>query len=207
MMESDMFACISAMPHPKISVYIVESIYRYIQSDVGLAITAVIKNHQPATTMTWSCMSFEALVLQQPPLIGLSSKTVAVLIRSAGYPFISLSSCLSQIQIYQTHQRFLKAVKGYFKELGLLWLLSDNPEWCSRIIVCSVQNHGDSLSSTMGSAGDLLQRTTTKTMKVLTTTGETTKAVLTAVSDHRWWKESLNYLRPLQVRCWLSISG
>ena len=36
-------------------------------------------------------------------------------------------------------------------------------------------------------------------MKVLTTTGTTTKAVLTAVSDHRWWKHSLNYLRPLQV--------
>uniref|UniRef100_A0A4W6EJA0 NBAS subunit of NRZ tethering complex n=1 Tax=Lates calcarifer TaxID=8187 RepID=A0A4W6EJA0_LATCA len=48
-------------------------------------------------------------------------------------------------------------------------------------------------------SGDLLHRTTAKTMEVLTTTGLTTKAVLTAVSDHRWWKESLNYLRPLQV--------
>lgn len=37
-------------------------------------------------------------------------------------------------------------------------------------------------------------------MEVLTTTGMTTKAVLSAVGDHRWWKESLNYLRPLQVR-------
>uniref|UniRef100_A0A3B4YXD6 NBAS subunit of NRZ tethering complex n=1 Tax=Seriola lalandi dorsalis TaxID=1841481 RepID=A0A3B4YXD6_SERLL len=45
--------------------------------------------------------------------------------------------------------------------------------------------------------GDLLHRTTAKTMEVLTTTGLTTKAVLSAVSDHRWWKESLNYLRPL----------
>ncbi|KAM9840516.1 NBAS subunit of NRZ tethering complex [Aulostomus maculatus] len=50
----------------------------------------------------------------------------------------------------------------------------------------------------VGTAGDLLHRTTAKTMEVLTTTGVTTKAVLTAVSDHRWWKESLNYLRPLQ---------
>nr|XP_019947114.1 PREDICTED: neuroblastoma-amplified sequence [Paralichthys olivaceus] len=50
---------------------------------------------------------------------------------------------------------------------------------------------------TVGTAGDLLHRTTAKTMKVLTTTGLTTKAVLTAVSDHRWWKESINYLRPL----------
>uniref|UniRef100_A0A674NUU7 NBAS subunit of NRZ tethering complex n=1 Tax=Takifugu rubripes TaxID=31033 RepID=A0A674NUU7_TAKRU len=60
--------------------------------------------------------------------------------------------------------------------------------------------HGASMSSPVGTAGDLLHRTTAKTMEVLTTTGETTKAVLTAVSDHRWWKESLNYLRPLQVR-------
>lgn len=57
-----------------------------------------------------------------------------------------------------------------------------------------------STSSPVGTAGDLLHRTTAKTMEVLTTTGVTTKAVLTAVSDHRWWKESLNYLRPLQVR-------
>ncbi|XP_020497698.2 NBAS subunit of NRZ tethering complex [Labrus bergylta] len=51
--------------------------------------------------------------------------------------------------------------------------------------------------SSVGTAGDLLHRTTAKTMEVLTTTGLTTKAVLTAVSDHRWWKESINYLRPL----------
>ncbi|XP_044232160.1 neuroblastoma-amplified sequence [Thunnus albacares] len=53
------------------------------------------------------------------------------------------------------------------------------------------------VGSSVGTAGDLLHRTTAKTMEVLTTTGVTTKAVLTAVSDHRWWKESLNYLRPL----------
>lgn len=52
----------------------------------------------------------------------------------------------------------------------------------------------------MGAAGDLLHRTTAKTLEVLSSTGETTKAVLAAVGDHRWWKESLNYLRPLQVR-------
>ncbi|KAM9703151.1 NBAS subunit of NRZ tethering complex [Menidia menidia] len=51
--------------------------------------------------------------------------------------------------------------------------------------------------SPVGAAGDLLHRTTAKTMEVLTTTGLTTKAVLSAVSDHRWWKESLSYLRPL----------
>uniref|UniRef100_A0AAR2M583 Neuroblastoma-amplified sequence N-terminal domain-containing protein n=1 Tax=Pygocentrus nattereri TaxID=42514 RepID=A0AAR2M583_PYGNA len=46
----------------------------------------------------------------------------------------------------------------------------------------------------------LLQRTTARTMEVLTNTTLTTKAVLTAVSDSHWWKESLNYLRPLHVR-------
>ncbi|XP_069014456.1 NBAS subunit of NRZ tethering complex [Embiotoca jacksoni] len=53
------------------------------------------------------------------------------------------------------------------------------------------------VGSPVGTAGDLLHRTTAKTIEVLTTTGLTTKAVLTAVSDHRWWKDSLNYLRPL----------
>uniref|UniRef100_A0A3Q1FX53 NBAS subunit of NRZ tethering complex n=1 Tax=Acanthochromis polyacanthus TaxID=80966 RepID=A0A3Q1FX53_9TELE len=58
---------------------------------------------------------------------------------------------------------------------------------------------GSSGGSSVGTAGDLLHRTTAKTMQVLTTTGLTTKAVLSTVSDHRWWKESLNYLRPLQA--------
>ncbi|XP_070705315.1 NBAS subunit of NRZ tethering complex [Pempheris klunzingeri] len=61
----------------------------------------------------------------------------------------------------------------------------------------SVKACAPSVSSPVGTAGDLLHRTTAKTMEVLTTTGLTTKAVLTAVSDHRWWKESINYLRPL----------
>ncbi|XP_042359181.1 neuroblastoma-amplified sequence [Plectropomus leopardus] len=61
----------------------------------------------------------------------------------------------------------------------------------------SVKAGAPSAGSPMGTAGDLLHRTTAKTMEVLTTTGLTTKAVLTAVSDHRWWKDSLNYLRPL----------
>uniref|UniRef100_A0A665VUY1 Neuroblastoma-amplified sequence N-terminal domain-containing protein n=1 Tax=Echeneis naucrates TaxID=173247 RepID=A0A665VUY1_ECHNA len=56
---------------------------------------------------------------------------------------------------------------------------------------------GREASPTVGAAGNLLHKTTAKTMEVLTTTGLTTKAVLGAVSDHRWWKESLNYLRPL----------
>ncbi|KAM6906602.1 NBAS subunit of NRZ tethering complex isoform 2-T2 [Lycodopsis pacificus] len=62
----------------------------------------------------------------------------------------------------------------------------------------SVKACAASVGSPVGTAGDLLHRTTAKTMKVLTTTRLTTKAVLTAVSDHRWWKDSLSYLRPLQ---------
>ena len=49
-----------------------------------------------------------------------------------------------------------------------------------------------------GSA-DLLHWTTATTMKVLSDTTTTTKAVLQAVSDGQWWKRSLAYLRPLQV--------
>ncbi|XP_006880730.1 PREDICTED: neuroblastoma-amplified sequence-like [Elephantulus edwardii] len=48
-----------------------------------------------------------------------------------------------------------------------------------------------------GSA-DLLHWTTATTMKVLSNTTTTTKAVLQAVSDGQWWKKSLTYLRPLQ---------
>ncbi|XP_051880260.1 NBAS subunit of NRZ tethering complex isoform X2 [Pristis pectinata] len=47
------------------------------------------------------------------------------------------------------------------------------------------------------SSTDLLQRTTAKTMEVLSNTSMTTKAVLHAVSDTQWWKKSLSYLRPL----------
>uniref|UniRef100_UPI00398F3E93 NBAS subunit of NRZ tethering complex n=1 Tax=Pristiophorus japonicus TaxID=55135 RepID=UPI00398F3E93 len=47
------------------------------------------------------------------------------------------------------------------------------------------------------SSTDLLQRTTAKTMEVLSNTSITTKAVLHAVSDAQWWKKSLSYLRPL----------
>uniref|UniRef100_A0A8D2IZ58 NBAS subunit of NRZ tethering complex n=1 Tax=Varanus komodoensis TaxID=61221 RepID=A0A8D2IZ58_VARKO len=46
-------------------------------------------------------------------------------------------------------------------------------------------------------SADLLQWTTAKTMKVLSNTTLTTKAVLHAVSDRQWWKKSLTYLRPL----------
>uniref|UniRef100_A0A674BKT3 Sec39 domain-containing protein n=1 Tax=Salmo trutta TaxID=8032 RepID=A0A674BKT3_SALTR len=57
-----------------------------------------------------------------------------------------------------------------------------------------------SVSPLGGAAGDLLHRTTNRTIEVLANTGLTTKAVLTAVSDHSWWKNQLNNLRPLHVR-------
>uniref|UniRef100_A0A672QJH8 Neuroblastoma-amplified sequence n=1 Tax=Sinocyclocheilus grahami TaxID=75366 RepID=A0A672QJH8_SINGR len=44
---------------------------------------------------------------------------------------------------------------------------------------------------------DLLHRTTARTIEVLTNTTTTTRAVLTAVSDSHWWRESLSLLRPL----------
>uniref|UniRef100_A0A3Q3DDB3 NBAS subunit of NRZ tethering complex n=1 Tax=Hippocampus comes TaxID=109280 RepID=A0A3Q3DDB3_HIPCM len=57
--------------------------------------------------------------------------------------------------------------------------------------------HAHTIISDESNSSKLLHRTTAKTMEVLATTGLTTKAVLNAVSDHRWWKQSLNYLRPL----------
>ncbi|XP_075454502.1 NBAS subunit of NRZ tethering complex isoform X2 [Ascaphus truei] len=54
-------------------------------------------------------------------------------------------------------------------------------------------------ADTKVSSADLLHRTTATTMKVLSNTTMTTKAVLHAVSDGQWWKKSLTYLRPLQA--------
>ncbi|XP_052042051.1 NBAS subunit of NRZ tethering complex isoform X3 [Apodemus sylvaticus] len=48
------------------------------------------------------------------------------------------------------------------------------------------------------SSADLLHWTTATTMKVLSNTTTTTKAVLQSVSDGQWWKKSLAYLRPHQ---------
>uniref|UniRef100_A0A452VG26 NBAS subunit of NRZ tethering complex n=1 Tax=Ursus maritimus TaxID=29073 RepID=A0A452VG26_URSMA len=51
-----------------------------------------------------------------------------------------------------------------------------------------------------GSNSDLLHWSTAATMKVLSSTTTTTKAMLQAVSDGQWWKKSLAYLRPLHVK-------
>uniref|UniRef100_A0A8C0BT35 NBAS subunit of NRZ tethering complex n=1 Tax=Buteo japonicus TaxID=224669 RepID=A0A8C0BT35_9AVES len=53
------------------------------------------------------------------------------------------------------------------------------------------------ISGPSSQSADLLYWTTSKTMKVLSNTTMTTKAMLHAVSDGQWWKRSLTYLRPL----------
>uniref|UniRef100_A0A452VGE8 NBAS subunit of NRZ tethering complex n=1 Tax=Ursus maritimus TaxID=29073 RepID=A0A452VGE8_URSMA len=58
----------------------------------------------------------------------------------------------------------------------------------NRILVPSAASHLNS---------DLLHWSTAATMKVLSSTTTTTKAMLQAVSDGQWWKKSLAYLRPL----------
>uniref|UniRef100_A0A8C2S3K0 NBAS subunit of NRZ tethering complex n=1 Tax=Capra hircus TaxID=9925 RepID=A0A8C2S3K0_CAPHI len=55
----------------------------------------------------------------------------------------------------------------------------------------------DEVSVPGSNSADLLHWTTATTMKVLSNTTTTTKAVLQAVSDGQWWKKSLTYLRPL----------
>ncbi|XP_036290535.1 neuroblastoma-amplified sequence isoform X3 [Pipistrellus kuhlii] len=56
----------------------------------------------------------------------------------------------------------------------------------------------DAAGAPGGSSADLLHWTTATTMKVLSNTTTTTRAVLQAVSDGQWWRKSLTYLRPLQ---------
>uniref|UniRef100_A0A8C6RRE7 Sec39 domain-containing protein n=1 Tax=Nannospalax galili TaxID=1026970 RepID=A0A8C6RRE7_NANGA len=56
----------------------------------------------------------------------------------------------------------------------------------------------DDVNAPGSNSADLLHWTTATTMKVLSNTTTTTKAVLQAVSDGQWWKKSLAYLRPLQ---------
>nr|XP_048295685.1 NBAS subunit of NRZ tethering complex isoform X2 [Myodes glareolus] len=64
-------------------------------------------------------------------------------------------------------------------------------------LACKVLQEDDG-SALGSSSADLLHWTTATTMKVLSNTTTTTKAVLQAVSDGQWWKKSLAYLRPLQ---------
>nr|XP_045004804.1 neuroblastoma-amplified sequence isoform X1 [Jaculus jaculus] len=56
----------------------------------------------------------------------------------------------------------------------------------------------DEVSAADRNSADLLHWTTATTMKVLSNTTTTTKAVLQAISNGQWWKKSLAYLRPLQ---------
>lgn len=65
---------------------------------------------------------------------------------------------------------------------------------------CVLDMSQDETNVSSGQSTDLLYWTTSKTMKVLSNTTLTTKAMLHAVSDGQWWKRSLSYLRPLHVR-------
>ncbi|XP_007471273.1 PREDICTED: neuroblastoma-amplified sequence [Lipotes vexillifer] len=56
----------------------------------------------------------------------------------------------------------------------------------------------DEVSVPGSNSADLFHWTAATTMKVLSNTTTTTRAVLQAVSDGQWWKKSLTYLRPLQ---------
>ncbi|KAJ1149646.1 hypothetical protein NDU88_002451 [Pleurodeles waltl] len=67
-------------------------------------------------------------------------------------------------------------------------------------VLISKEQHQAESKAPAKQPADLLHRTTSSTIKVLTNTTMTTKAVLHAVSDGQWWKKSLTYLRPLQAQ-------
>uniref|UniRef100_A0A8C4LN66 NBAS subunit of NRZ tethering complex n=1 Tax=Equus asinus asinus TaxID=83772 RepID=A0A8C4LN66_EQUAS len=73
-------------------------------------------------------------------------------------------------------------------------------EGVSASLLTSKAPQEDEVSVPGSNSADLLHWTTAATMKVLSNTTTTTKAVLQAVSDGQWWKKSLTYLRPLQGR-------
>ncbi|XP_056150441.1 LOW QUALITY PROTEIN: NBAS subunit of NRZ tethering complex [Lampris incognitus] len=98
----------------------------------------------------------------------------------------SLLAASSDLQTQVLYQKVNFQIEPAFNQTGREADEMDSP-----------QASTPSAGSPVGTAGDLLHRTTTKTMEVLTSTGLTTKAVLTAVSDHHWWKHSLDFLRPL----------
>ncbi|XP_034143835.1 neuroblastoma-amplified sequence isoform X2 [Esox lucius] len=101
------------------------------------------------------------------------------------YPLLAASSDLQTQVLYQdvNFQRSRPEAQSGYEEAQTDFIQPGGPP--------------SSASSVGGAAGDLLHRTTTRTMEALTSTTLTTKAVLTAVGDHAWWKNQLQYLRPL----------
>uniref|UniRef100_A0A8C9NH09 NBAS subunit of NRZ tethering complex n=1 Tax=Serinus canaria TaxID=9135 RepID=A0A8C9NH09_SERCA len=98
---------------------------------------------------------------------------------------LAVSSSLQTQILYQTvNYQFLPSEGGENSSIsGSSLLISKDTE--------------DETSVSSGQSADLLYWTTSKTMKVLSNTTLTTKAMLQAVSDGQWWKRSLTYLRPL----------
>uniref|UniRef100_A0A674I681 NBAS subunit of NRZ tethering complex n=1 Tax=Terrapene triunguis TaxID=2587831 RepID=A0A674I681_9SAUR len=76
-------------------------------------------------------------------------------------------------------------------------LLAANSSLQTQVGSISVNFSYIQISIPSSQSADLLYWTTAKTMKVLSNTTTTTKAMLHAVSDGQWWKRSLTYLRPL----------
>uniref|UniRef100_A0A8C6U129 NBAS subunit of NRZ tethering complex n=1 Tax=Neogobius melanostomus TaxID=47308 RepID=A0A8C6U129_9GOBI len=128
---------------------------------------------------------------------------------TAGYsPAWDVCSQLGQREDYgdlQARQELLAFSLTHCPPDNIHGLLAASSDLQTQVLYQAVNYQMEPVITESGpQTGDLLHRTTAKTMEVLTTTGLTTKAVLTAVSDHRWWKESINYLRP-QVRAALSL--
>ncbi|XP_029451786.1 neuroblastoma-amplified sequence [Rhinatrema bivittatum] len=122
---------------------------------------------------------------------------------------LAASSSLQTQILYQAVNYQIRPSEGEHMHVsGPSSLISKEPQQVSREAILkggqlesttnSVSNQAETKVSASQST-DLLYRTTATTMKVLSNTTMTTKAVLHAVSDGQWWKKSLTYLRPLQA--------
>uniref|UniRef100_A0A3B3X2Q4 Sec39 domain-containing protein n=1 Tax=Poecilia mexicana TaxID=48701 RepID=A0A3B3X2Q4_9TELE len=144
------------------------------------------------------CLDFKASYIHCQDLMG-----------AGVYPAWEVCSLLGQSEGYrdlEARQELLAFALTHCPPDNIHALLAASSDLQTQVWTIRPFSNSDPVTSAAiyshiaGTSRDLLHRTTAKTMEVLTTTGLTTKAVLTAVSDHRWVKESLNYLRPLQGR-------
>ncbi|KAF4801091.1 Neuroblastoma-amplified sequence [Turdus rufiventris] len=116
---------------------------------------------------------------------------------SAIEALLAVSSSLQTQILYQAvNHQFLPSEGGENSSIsGPSMSISKDTE--SLTLACVLDVSQDETNVTSGQSTDLLHWTTSKTMKVLSNTTLTTKAMLHAVSDGQWWKRSLTYLRPL----------
>ncbi|NXY87208.1 NBAS protein, partial [Alcedo cyanopectus] len=99
-------------------------------------------------------------------------------------PLLGVSSFLQTQILYQTVNYQLLPAEG-----------GENVNTSGPSMISKDREDGTQVSSSP--PADLLYWTTATTMKVLSNTTLTTKAMLHAVSDGQWWRRSLTYLRPL----------